>query len=77
MLESLREVIERLEAELKRQEQEIKGLRAERDEYRAVIHEHLKKQVDPKVWDEFNPADYTLTLDDIRTELKEKSPGNQ
>ena len=66
MLESLRLAIERLEAEVKRQGEEIEGLRAERDEYRAVVLDHLKKKFgDPKLWDDFDEKDYTLTLDDL------------
>jgi chromosome segregation ATPase len=71
-LDSLRQVIERLEADLKRQQQEIQELRRERDDYRAVVYEHLKKQFDPKDWDDFDEKDFTLTLDDLLAVVRGK-----
>jgi hypothetical protein len=64
-LDAMRQVVENLEAELTRQQAEIKQLRNERDEYRSVVYDHLKKQFDPKDWDDFDKKDYTLTIDDL------------
>jgi predicted RNase H-like nuclease (RuvC/YqgF family) len=64
-LDAMRQVVENLEAELTRQQEEIKQLRKERDEYRSVVYDHLKKQFDPKDWDDFDPKDYTMTIDDL------------
>lgn len=72
LLEVLRAAIDKLEADLKRKEQENQVLRTERDDYRAVIYEHLKKQFDPKDWDDFDEKDYTLTLDDLLEVIRGK-----
>jgi multidrug resistance efflux pump len=72
-LDTLRQAIANLEADLAKQEAEAKQLRAERDEYRAVIYDHLKKQFgDPSVWDDFDPKDYTLTIDDLVKIIRSK-----
>jgi hypothetical protein len=64
-LDAMRQVIDNLEADLARKKEEIEQLRTERDEYRSLVYEHLKKQFDPKDWDDFNEKDYTLTIDDL------------
>ncbi len=64
-VDALRQAVENLEAELARQQEEITQLRKERDDYRSVVYDHLKKQFDPKDWDDFDPKDYTLTIDDL------------
>ena len=71
-LDTARQLVEKLEADLQKQQEEIKQLRAERDDYRAVVLEHLKKQFDPTVWENFNPDEYTFTIDDILADLKAK-----
>jgi hypothetical protein len=64
-LDAMRQAVENLEAELARQQETIKQLRQERDDYRSVVYDHLKKQFDPGEWDDFDPKDYTLTIDDL------------
>ncbi len=58
MLDTVKQLVDQLQAELKRHEKELQRLRAERDDYRAVVIEHLKKKFDPKVWDNFNPNEF-------------------
>jgi flagellar biosynthesis chaperone FliJ len=71
MLDALRPVIEQLEAQLAQLKQENTQLRAERDECRKIIFDHLKKQYsDPKEWDDFNEKDYTLTISDLLSVFK-------
>jgi len=66
MLESLRLAFEKLEAELREQKQQNEELKRERDDFRSIVYEHLKKQFgNPKAWDDFDPKDYTLTIDDL------------
>lgn len=65
-LDAMRQVVENLEAELTRQQEEIKQLRNERDEYRKMLVEQVKHQFgDASEWDSFDPKDYTLTIDDL------------
>src|ERR1051325_5386061 len=64
-LHALHAMLEQLQAEMQRKDEEIKKLKAERDEFRAVILEHLKKEFDPSAWENFTPEEYTLTLDDM------------
>jgi ABC-type transporter Mla subunit MlaD len=72
-LDTVRQLVEKLEADLQEQQEELKQLRAERDDYRAVVYEHLKKKYgDPKLWDDFDPKDYTLTIDDLLAVFKTK-----
>lgn len=69
-LESLRMVIDKLEADLRHQQQENNTLRAERDEALAKF-EAMKEFVhDLPEWEKFNPEEYTLTTDDILAELR-------
>lgn len=71
-LDVARQLVEKLEADLQKQQEEIKQLRAERDDFRAVVHEHLKRQFDPKVWDNFNPDEFIYTIDDLLADFKAK-----
>ncbi len=71
VLDSLRLASENLEAELARQPQENKQLREERDDYRGLIMEQLKKQLSaPKEWDNFDESEFTLTIDDLLPTLR-------
>ena len=66
ILESLSGAIERLEAELRAEKQKNEALKKERDDFRSVVYEHLKKKFgDPKDWEDFDEKDYTLTIDDL------------
>ena len=66
MLESLRLAIEKLETELREQKRQNEELRKERDDFRSVVYEHLKKQFgDESAWDDFDPKQYTMTIDDL------------
>jgi predicted nucleic acid-binding Zn-ribbon protein len=65
-LDAMRQVVENLEAELTRQQEEIKQLRKERDGYRKAWAEQVKHLFgDASDWDNFDPKDYTLTIDDL------------
>jgi molecular chaperone GrpE (heat shock protein) len=72
MLESLRLVIEKLEADLLRQQQEIQQLRTERDDYAARLTAMKEFFQDLPEWENFDPADYTVTSDDIFADLRSK-----
>jgi uncharacterized protein (UPF0335 family) len=65
ILQSLRQVIDRLEAELQKQRDEIKQLRAERDDATAMVKALKDLFQDLKEWEDFDPTEYTLTFDDI------------
>jgi hypothetical protein len=71
-LEALRVVMEKLEADLQELRQQNQQLRAERDEYRSIVYDHLKQQVDPKQWDDFNEKDYTLSIEDLLAAVRGK-----
>ena len=73
MLDSVRQAVERLEAELQKQQEEIRQLRAERDEYRKLLVEQVKHQFGgPEAWDDFDEKDYTLTIDDLLAVINSK-----
>jgi hypothetical protein len=71
-LDAVRQLVEKLEGDLQKQQEEIKQLRAERDEYRAIVYDSLKKHFNPKDWDDFDEKDYKYTLDDILADIREK-----
>jgi hypothetical protein len=71
-LEALRTVMEKLEADLQELLQQNQQLRAERDEFRSIVYDYLKQQVEPKQWDDFNEKDYTLSIEDLLAVVRGK-----
>ena len=58
VLDTLRQHIDRLEAEVSRQQQEIEKLRAERTHYRMIAHDYFTKEFGgPEAWDDFDAND--------------------
>ena len=70
MLQSLRSAIDRFAAELQKQRDEIKQLRAERDEAKDMVKALKELFHDLKDWENFDPAEYTLTTDDLLAEIR-------
>jgi DNA-directed RNA polymerase specialized sigma subunit len=71
-LDSLRQAIERLEAELCRQQKENEKTRQERDEYRKMLVDIVKPQLlDRTEWEQFTPEDFKLTIDDLLAVIDE------
>ena len=68
MLETVKALVERLQAELARQQQEMQQLREQRDNFRDLVVSFMKEQYgDPKMWDEkeFSPGSMKEMLADI------------
>ncbi len=70
VLDTLRQHIDRLEADVSRQQQEIQALRVERDEALAMFAEMKRFIRELPEWERFDPAEYTCTSDDIRADLR-------
>ncbi len=71
-LDAMRQVVENLEAELAGKREEIEQLRKERDEYRKMLVEQVKHHFGEPGEDDFDPKDYTLTIDDLVAMIKSK-----
>jgi len=72
LIDAVRQTVEKLEAEIAQQKLELEAIRTERDEFRSVIYDSLKRQFgDPKLWDDFDEKDYTLTIDDLIATIRE------
>ena len=73
MLDSVRQAIEKLEAELRQQQEENARLKQERDEYRKMLVDWAKPQLLSRAeWEDFDPKDYTLTIDEIIADINAK-----
>ena len=69
-LDTARQLVEKLEADLQKQSEEIKQLRAERDEARMMLKEMKRFIRDLPEWEKFNPDEYTVTTEDILADLR-------
>lgn len=69
MLETVKALVERLQGEIARQQQEMQQLRAQRDNFRDLVVSFMKEKYDdPKMWDEkeFAPGSMTEMLANIK-----------
>jgi hypothetical protein len=71
-LDTMRQVVESLEADLVRQQGEIKQLRQERDEYRKMLAEQVKHLFGEFSEEDFDRKNYTLTIDDLVAMINSK-----
>jgi hypothetical protein len=75
MIDSVKQLVGQLEAELRRQQEEIAQLRAKCDDMRAVIVAFMNKDFDPAVWDNFNPDEFKpYTMRELIASLDLNSP---
>jgi hypothetical protein len=71
-LDTVRQLVEKLEADLQKQQEEIKQLRSERDQARAMFNEMKRFIRQLPEWEQFDPKEYTCTLDDILADIRAK-----
>lgn len=71
-LDAVQQAVENLEVEVARQRDEIAGLRKERDDYRKMLVEQIKHLVPQYSDEDFDPKDFTLTIDDLVAMINSK-----
>ena len=73
LLDSLRFVIDRLEAKSSDQQAEIERLKAERHELRQLlIGQNKSLLADPKEWEQIDESEFTLTIDDLLAAVRSR-----
>ena len=67
--------VDRLQAALKDAEDRIQRLEQQRDKYYEFAKLWIEQNCSLADWEDFNPADYTLSFDDLMAEVEAATKG--